>query len=213
MLKNVPLSGDFDVEAVATATDFYSPSDLKELLRTAALVPLREARFRAINQAREAHHQNPTVPLSPPTLGSPALRPLTTADVLGSVSKVAPTQLSQSYIAALSDYASRSGGVRSSSSSKSPSAYGGTSSSSSSSRKPYQHPSGYYVHKAGDGSFLADIGTFSADGHNPSSSGLGAFDSSSSSEYEEYDQMRETTDYDEDTTDDDDDDDDSEDDL
>ena len=214
MLKNVPLSSDFDVEVVATATDFYSPSDLKELLRTAALVPLREARFKAINEAREAHHQDPTVPPSPPILGSPALRPLTTADVLGSVSKVAPTQLSQSYIAALSDYASRSGGVRDSSS-KRPSAYGESSSSSSSSKKPYQHPSGYYVHKADDGSFLADIGTFSADGHNPSSSGLGVFDSSSSSEYEEYDQMRETTGYDEDTTDDDydDDDDDSDDEL
>ena len=50
MLENVPLAHDFDVDDVARITDAYSPSDLIEVLRTAALIPLREARTLAIQK-------------------------------------------------------------------------------------------------------------------------------------------------------------------
>jgi len=164
MLKAVPLSPDFDVEAIAKATEFYSPSDLKELLRTAALVPLREARFKALNERREGN----TSPAPPTASGHmpSSLRSLTTADVLGALSKVAPTQLSQQYVDSLSAYASRSAG-----NSNGIETEGGNGYTTRGSRRPYQHPSGYYVHKADDGiSFMADIGTLSVDGHhqNPS---------------------------------------------
>ena len=169
MLKTVPLSPDFDVETIAKATEFYSPSDLKELLRTAALAPLREARFKALTEGREGNSSSATTSAQGSGHMPSSLRSLTTADCLGALSKVAPTQLSQQYVDALSAYASRSAGrnngIRTD----------GGNDYTRSSRRPYQHPSGYYVHKANDGSFTADIrtfniGTFNVDGHhqNPS---------------------------------------------
>ena len=160
MLKTVPLSPDFDVEVIAKATEFYSPSDLKELLRTAALVPLREARFKALSQSQEedgkSSEQSPASSVHMPS----SLRPLSTADVLGALSKVAPTQLNQQYVDALTTYASRAGGDGGNGINKE-----GAQDHNRGSRRPYQHPSGYYVHKANDGtSYLADIGTFSMDG-------------------------------------------------
>ena len=165
MLKSVPLSPDFDVEAIAKATEFYSPSDLKELLRTAALAPLREARFKALNDKQDGNSSSVAAPPQASGHMPSSLRSLTTADCLGALSKVAPTQLSQQYVDALSAYASRStgrsNGIRTD---------GGGNDYTRSSRRPYQHPSGYYVHKANDGSFMADIGTINVDGHhqNPS---------------------------------------------
>ena len=166
MLTTVPLSPDFDVETIAKATEFYSPSDLKELLRTAALAPLREARFKALTEGREGNSSSAATPPQASGHMPSSLRSLTTADCLGALSKVAPTQLSQQYVDALSAYASRSAGrsngIRTD----------GGNDYTRSSRRPYQHPSGYYVHKANDGSFTADIGTlnFDVDGHhqNPS---------------------------------------------
>lgn len=159
MLKSVPLSPDFDVEVIAKATEFYSPSDLKELLRTAALVPLREARFKALSQGQEDGKSSQQTTTSGHMPSS--LRPLSTADVLGALSKVAPTQLNQQYVDALTTYASRAGGDGGNSNGIAQ----GSQDHNRGSRRPYQHPSGYYVHKANDGSsYLADIGTFSMDG-------------------------------------------------
>ena len=200
MLRAVPLSPDFDVEVIAKATEFYSPSDLKELLRTAALVPLREARFKALSQRQEgnASQEQPAASGHMPS----SLRPLSTADVLGALSKVAPTQLNQAYVDALSAYASRARDTNSN----------GINAESAndykrSGRRPYQHPSGYYVHKADDGnSYTADIGTFSVAGHhqNPSydantgtddSESDGESDTSSEDENEEQGASGLDTDY------------------
>lgn len=167
MLKIVPLSPDFDVDVIAKATEFYSPSDLKELLRTAALVPLREARFKALSQSQKEDDKSSEQATASGHMPS-SLRPLSTADVLGALSKVAPTQLNQQYVDALSAYASRAGGDGSNSNVINAE---GAQEYRRSSRRPYQHPSGYYVHKTDDGSsYLADIGTFSMDGQHPNPS-------------------------------------------
>eukprot|EP00957_Ditylum_brightwellii_P085757 6524143-Ditylum_brightwellii.AAC.1 len=55
MLRNVPTaekSGEFSIEEIARCTDGFSPSDLKELLRSAALIPLREARSHMMQRYR-----------------------------------------------------------------------------------------------------------------------------------------------------------------
>lgn len=100
MLSNVPLSPDFDVDLVASITENYSPSDLKEVLRTAALNPMREARRIAVQQqlAGAGSRLN--------------LRPLLTSDVMEAKQKVAPTQFTPTYCAALADYANRASGGR-----------------------------------------------------------------------------------------------------
>ena len=102
-LKNVPLSESFDVESLATATENYSPSDLKEVLRTAALKPLREARRLAIQRQSVGKTRQTKLP---------NLRPLTTSDVMEAREKVAPTQFSAGYRVALADYAHRASGGR-----------------------------------------------------------------------------------------------------
>ena len=89
-----------------------------------------------------------------------SLRPLSTADVLGALPKVAPTQLNQQYVDALSSYAGRASnnnGINTE----------GTRDHSRGSRRPYQHPSGYYVHKTNDGSSY--LATFSTDGQHQNS--------------------------------------------
>ena len=45
MLDNVPLDADFDVDLVARRTKGYSPSDIRKVLQTAVLYPLREGFF------------------------------------------------------------------------------------------------------------------------------------------------------------------------
>ena len=174
MLRDVPLSPDFDVDAIADRTDWFAPSDLREVLRTAALGPLREARFEAL---RGSSQDGPQAPLPP-------LRALATEDCLGALSKVAPTQLNPAYVAALTEYAHRTGGVRRPTEPQpegSPSGYHG-----SAGRGVYPHPNGYFVHKADDGTFLADIGTVSPEGGE---------DESDDCEDSEYDSSDEDSDY------------------
>ena len=48
MLEDVPRNESFDIDIIAKHTQGYSPSDLREVLQTAALYPLREARSEAI---------------------------------------------------------------------------------------------------------------------------------------------------------------------
>ncbi|KAL9180166.1 hypothetical protein ACHAXT_008136 [Thalassiosira profunda] len=48
MLSHVPLDATFDLSLVASRTGGYSPSDIRELLQSAALYPMREARAEAM---------------------------------------------------------------------------------------------------------------------------------------------------------------------
>jgi len=104
MLSNVPLADDFDLERIAQCTEKYSPSDLKEVLRTAALYPLREARATMIQATNSLGMNNTHI--------IPPLRPLTMSDVKKAMEKVQPTQFSASYRSALSDYVKRASGGR-----------------------------------------------------------------------------------------------------
>lgn len=104
ILSNVPLDREFNFDQITHATENYTPSDIKEVLRTAALFPLREARGDIIRR-REAGHK-----LSPAECLTPELRPLTTQDVIFSLQKVAPTPLTNEYRAALSAFASKASG-------------------------------------------------------------------------------------------------------
>jgi len=104
MLSNVPLDSSFNLEMIVQATEGYTPSDIKEVLRTAALFPLREARA-AILRRREAGHD-----LTRMECMAPELRPLQTCDVMQALARVSPTPLSNDYRAALIDFASKASG-------------------------------------------------------------------------------------------------------
>lgn len=98
MLRNVPLSPDFSLEVVARETDGYSGSDIKELLRVAAMFPLREARLSMLQSDDDEDDDGRL----------PPLRSLTTQDILWAKNRVQPTQWSKSYSSALAEYAGRS---------------------------------------------------------------------------------------------------------
>jgi len=98
MLAGVPLCPGFDVDALAGATDMYSPSDLRELLRQAAQAPLAEAREAAIRGGK----------VRPSDL--PSLRPLTNADVLRAREVGCPTRWSsKGYRDVMEEYNNRIG--------------------------------------------------------------------------------------------------------
>jgi hypothetical protein len=106
---NVPLEERFDLEHVAKATEGYTPSDIKEVLRTAALIPLREARMKAMEDHMRAIQEGKP---PPPLEKIPRLRSLTSYDILQAQSRVSPTQLSSNYRAALLEYAYKATGGR-----------------------------------------------------------------------------------------------------
>lgn len=104
ILTNVPLDRDFNLDQIAQITENYTPSDMKEVLRTSALFPLREARADILRR-REAGHK-----LSSSECLAPELRSLTTQDVIFSLQKVSPTPLTNEYQTALSAFASKASG-------------------------------------------------------------------------------------------------------
>ena len=104
MLANVPLDDEFDAEHIVSITEGYTPSDMKEVLRTSALFPLREARADILKQQQEG------VTLSRSECLSPRLRPLQTMDVIQACMKVSPTQLTNEYRSALMTFASKASG-------------------------------------------------------------------------------------------------------
>jgi hypothetical protein len=89
LLRHVPTVAKLDVHQIASMSENYSPSDLRQLLQTAALSgPLKEASYSKGSR-------------SPP-------RPLTTEDVLQAFQQVPPTPMSAQYRAALSNFGSAS---------------------------------------------------------------------------------------------------------
>ncbi len=104
MLANVPLDDNFNLDHIAGNTEDYTPSDMKEVLRTAALFPLREARLNVIRRKEEGDN----VPQS--ECVQPRLRPLQTDDVVQALQRVAPTPLPNDYRRALMTFASKASG-------------------------------------------------------------------------------------------------------
>lgn len=85
MLQNVPTSPDFSIDQVVKALSGYSPSDIKEVMRTAALFPLREARSQIFSAGIKVNYK------------LPPLRKLETRDVIQACMKVSPTPLTLEY--------------------------------------------------------------------------------------------------------------------
>jgi hypothetical protein len=109
MLGRVPLDSDFDVDLVASRTEGYSPSDIREVLQAAALYPLREAREEAMSSSRidggdAANGEEIGM------LRMPPLRRLRTDDVLRALRVARPTQFSRRYQKELTNYLRKSGG-------------------------------------------------------------------------------------------------------
>lgn len=102
MLRRVPLDVNFDVALVASKTDGYSPSDIREVLQTAALFPLREARADAIMDLSESGMKTVGMPMPP-------LRRLRTDDVLRALEVSRPTHFSRKYRKELMSYIRNSG--------------------------------------------------------------------------------------------------------
>mmetsp|Transcript_6848 Transcript_6848/g.12853 ORF Transcript_6848/g.12853 Transcript_6848/m.12853 type:complete len:188 (+) Transcript_6848:139-702(+) len=139
MLNYVPLDSNFDLSLVASKTGGYSPSDMREVLQTAALYPLREARAEAISLShmdrRDGRKDDTSIPIG---VQMPPLRKLRTEDVLQALEVAKPTHFSRRYQRELMDYVRSSGGSRAA-------------------------PSASERGSADDGYFVADAGTFSGD--------------------------------------------------
>mmetsp|Transcript_7368 Transcript_7368/g.10534 ORF Transcript_7368/g.10534 Transcript_7368/m.10534 type:complete len:792 (+) Transcript_7368:170-2545(+) len=118
MLEHVPLDPAFDIEAIARHTESYTPSDIREVLRTAALRPLKEARAEALRSYMEGkENQNDenndktdsdtskhASPSNSPKFTIPPLRPLRIDDVGAALKRISPTPFSDSYKQALERY-------------------------------------------------------------------------------------------------------------
>ena len=111
MLSHVPLDPNFDLELVAGRTGGYSPSDIREVLQTAALYPLREARAEAMASTQIYGGSNKENGVSVPTrMGMPTLRELRTDDVMRALQYSKPTHFSRRYRRELMKYVQNSGG-------------------------------------------------------------------------------------------------------
>lgn len=89
LLRHEKVAADVDVAAVAAATEGYSGSDLKELVRAASLIPIREA-FRAEQRAQGAGHSSKGT-LTPVELAAIEPRPIATADLFAAIKAVKAT--------------------------------------------------------------------------------------------------------------------------
>lgn len=94
ILQDVPTAPNFSIDQVVVALSGYSPSDIKEVMRTAALFPLREARSQLFKSNKVPQYK------------LPKLRALETSDVLQACMKVSPTQLTQEYTSLLRSFTS-----------------------------------------------------------------------------------------------------------
>lgn len=106
MLERVPLDPDFDVDVLARRTEGYSPSDIREVLQSAALYPLREAREEAISSSRIGKVDRDGEDVG---MRMPPLRRLRTDDVLRALQVARPTQFSRRYQQELTNYLHKSG--------------------------------------------------------------------------------------------------------
>jgi len=96
MLKDVPLSDEFQTHVIGQMTEGYTPSDLRQVLQTAARVgPIKDAIM--AGQGPHASSNNLTV------------RPLSMQDVQDALSRVSATPLSPNYRSALQQFTSSAG--------------------------------------------------------------------------------------------------------
>jgi len=154
MLQRVPLDPDFDIGLIASKTDGYSPSDIREVLQAAALYPLREARAASIASSLVSDDEG-KAGLSI-TNKLPTLRNLRTRDILRALERVKPTQFSHRYRRDLKEYVRSSGGVQTYDSVLYPS----VDDDFNDSEKSTQNNS------LGGDFFIADAGTFSGEYYN-----------------------------------------------
>ena len=106
MLQNVPLSNDFQVDVLGQQTEGYTPSDIRQVLQTAArLGPIKDA----LILGHERQQQLLGLQLPGLSSESSEVRPLTTRDVQQALSQVGPTPLSPSYKYALQQFATSNG--------------------------------------------------------------------------------------------------------
>jgi len=118
MLNRVPLDPNFDLGLVASKTQQYSPSDIREVLQAAALYPLREARAEAMASSQiDAEEKDTNMPAR---ILMPPLRKLHTDDVLRALQVAKPTHFSRRYQRDLMNYVRNSGGSHGSRSTTSP---------------------------------------------------------------------------------------------
>ena len=102
MLLNVPLHQPFNIDSIIGEMEGYTPSDIKEVLRTAALFPLREARADIIRRREAGDFSHSLIP---------KLRPLQTNDVMQALTKVSPTPLTNDYKVALVEFSKKAFGI------------------------------------------------------------------------------------------------------
>jgi ATPase family AAA domain-containing protein 1 len=76
LLKKASLAPEFSIDRLVAATEGYSGSDIKEMCRSAAMIPLREY-LRVHGKELEQHRVRK----------GPDLRPLTTSDFLTDIEK------------------------------------------------------------------------------------------------------------------------------
>jgi len=92
LLSKVPTDDNIDVTRIAIQTEGYSPSDLRQVLQTAALMgPMRESRTSSPVLSQQTEQKSP--------------RRLSTNDILEALQQTPPTPMSQNYRMALSNFA------------------------------------------------------------------------------------------------------------
>jgi hypothetical protein len=103
LLEKIP--SDVNVHRIATVTEGYSPSDLRQLLQSAAVMgPMREFSFRRKSaDADDTGRSNERIPLDPPVCEPP--RNLETSDVLAALKHSPPTPMSGDYRRSLCEFA------------------------------------------------------------------------------------------------------------